>query len=60
MKTAIELAEILFGYGIDIIVIISILGIVQATKKYLKLKKRTAFILLLGCGIFPVVFVRPA
>lgn len=51
MKTAIELSEMLFGYGIDIIVILSILAIVQGTKKYLKIKKKTAFLILIALGL---------
>lgn len=51
MKTAIDLAELFFSYGIDIIIVISILGITQGIKKYLKVKKKTAFIVLISSGL---------
>lgn len=62
MKLAIDLAELFFSYGIDVIIILSILFMVQGAKKYFKLKKKTAFTILillgLSVGILKVIFAQ--
>lgn len=51
MNTAIEIEKILISYGIDFIIILSILFLVQGIKKYFKCKKKTAFIILVVLGL---------
>lgn len=51
MKTAIEVFELFLSYGINLIIVISILFLVQGLKKYFNLKKKIAFLILISLGV---------
>jgi len=51
MEKAIEIIELLLSYGIDIVIVLSILAMIQGAKKYLKLKKEIAYLTLIFLGL---------
>lgn len=51
MKNVIDVVELLSSFGIDFIIVLSILFVTQGIKKYFKCKNKTAFIILIVSGL---------